>query len=146
MRRLLFSLLLASSACGARTGLDLETASRGDGGVKLDAEAGADADAAIRTDAGMLLCPLTPPVVNTSCPAVSFIVQCSYLASESSVGLTPVCCEFGTWNPCVIVADQNFTCSSLVCTTGTYEECIIDNGRQCCTCSADGTVDQCGPC
>jgi len=149
--------LLALSACGSRTGLGLEAAhddggspldANGDGQTNPDAAPDAPREAApdAPTEAGVLLCPLTPPEGNTICEDSTTVIQCAYPDTSPSGGITTWCCMSGGWVNCTIGADTGFTCADIVCFAGVYEECIVAGGEQCCTCSADMTVDQCGPC
>jgi hypothetical protein len=133
---------LLLSACGARTGLGIdlvESRVLADAGVDADASMDADAD-----DAAVHPCPVVEPNLNASCE-ISATNQCDYLAPDS-MGITCRSCMFETWASCTTVAYTMFTsCSDIGCAPGEYVECIAP-GPQCCTCSADGTADQCDGC
>jgi hypothetical protein len=131
-------LVLAASACGARTGLEPIV----DAGVLPDARPDA---ADVAPDAPSLLCPSSPPLANTSCPSSTTAVECAYLGATP--GITVWDCVAGGWVNDTTVADEGFgSCSDIVCTSGVEVECVVGQGEQCCTCSADNTADQCGGC
>jgi hypothetical protein len=147
--------LLLLSACGSRTGLGFELLDSGvpsDGsGIDASVESGTDATAESGNDAdaALLSCPLSPPDAGTSCEVRSMQIQCVYHATATTVGLTCFACDAGGWISCTTVAYTTFSsCSQVVCggVSNEFTECIVADGEQCCTCSADGTDDQCGPC
>jgi hypothetical protein len=92
------------------------------------------------------LCPRRPPRARSRCRERAAALECDYLESSSSQNIA-FCCEFGGWVDCTTVADTLFTsCADRVCTPDVDVECIVGDGRECCTCGADMTADQCGPC
>jgi hypothetical protein len=134
---------IAFSGCGARTGLLADDFS--DASFDLDAVARDEADAPI--DSGRHLCPPSPPLATGRCRARAAPLECDYLESSPLQGIAAFCCEFGGWVDCTTVADTTFrTCSERVCTADVYVECVVGDGSECCSCSADMTTDQCGPC
>lgn len=154
-REALLFLSLALVACGARTGLLLETeASDGgnDGPSDAPAETGPDAphDAPpidAPEDAPLRTCPLTAPETGTTCPSSS--TQCAYVATLTPEhnGLTAWRRPFGGWMPCATVSEMSESCTQIVCYPGIPVECIVAGGKECCTCdSPSGNVSVCGPC
>jgi hypothetical protein len=162
MRRGVLLLLpsLALVACGSRTGLEVELI---EGGTELDAsDAQTDGDAELDGDAQpdvvdarpdvvpLGLCPLSPPTPNEACPPMtkSVPILCAYVPTVDTVGLMAVwcCAPGGGWVNCRTQANTMETCSQIVCSPGVINECVVGGGTQCCTCSADGTGDECGPC
>jgi hypothetical protein len=151
-REALLFLSLALVACGARTGLLLETEAL-DGGndgpsdAPVDVETRPDAPHDAPADAPLRTCPLTAPEAGTACPSSS--TQCAYVATLAPEpnGLAAWCCPFGSWMYCATASEMSESCTRIVCFPGIPVECIVGGGKECCTCDAPGgSVSVCGPC
>jgi hypothetical protein len=154
----LTSLALVVGACGARTGLGVELTEGGELAEAGDAQSEGDAlfEAEVGVDQSNLpdvaplgLCPLSPPSPTDTCPTSTknTPILCGYVPTPEHIGINVWECASGLgWFPGRTPATRKETCSQIVCTANVTAECVIGGGSQCCVCSADGRVVQCGPC
>jgi hypothetical protein len=144
--------------CGSRTGL-LELA---DAGAPVDARPEADADAkasppdaedAIDAEIRTTIegCPNRPPKAGSACHGAS--IECAYVTKPDAHpdGLEGWCCSDSSgWAECAMTvcwcARPSKNSNRCYDTTCSINVCITDEGKTCCTCSSDGTNDDCKPC